>query len=143
MSNIPYEIISNIVDYVSNEIGFDYKYCRYRKIWRFFYNKSNKIYKELNDLLENKWCVRRFYDMSNPETRKIEGFPNFVTKENSVLNSSLGVLYYTPPIKTYDNKKIKVDVYTTITGNTVISLYKKSGTVVNMFHKITIPNNVI
>ena len=78
-TNLPNEIISRIVEYVSERIGFDYKYCRYRKTWQFLYNKNNKICKIINNLITNTWCVRRFYDMSNPKNKILEKQPNFIS----------------------------------------------------------------
>ena len=49
-TTIPNEVIAKIVGYVSNRTGFDYRFCRYRKTWRFVYNKNNKIARLLRSI---------------------------------------------------------------------------------------------
>jgi hypothetical protein len=138
---IPNEIVSKIVDYVSDDIGFDYKYCKNRNTWRFLYNAHNKICSVINDLIVNRWCVRRFYNILHSETRKIENSRQFVLLKNFGFAKNLGVLYYTIPREEYEMKNIKVDVYTNIDGFTSIGLYKE-GFNNNMiqFYKMMISN---
>lgn len=132
-TTIPNEVITKIVGYVSNHIGFDYRFCRYRKTWQFVYNKSNKIVRVISDMFENNWCVRRFYDMTEAKNKALEVLPNF----KHFKYGYMGVVYYTP-LKDPYNKRVRVNVFTTIKGDTVINLYKNGSTVEYMFHKITI-----
>jgi len=134
-TTIPNEVIAKIVGYVSNHTGFDYRFCRYRKTWRFVYNKNNKIARLLNNLVENKWCVRRFYDMSEAKNKALESLPNFTHFKYGYM----GIIYYTPLKPTKNaNPSVRVNMFTTVNGDTVINLYKNGSTVEYLFHKITI-----
>lgn len=137
-TKIPNEIISKIVEYVSENIGFDYRYNRYKKSWGFFYNKNNKIVAAIDDLITNKWYVRKFYDMSKPENKKLENLPNF-KRLNGIGTNPIGLLCYTPnPIDCLMNTNVKVSIFTTVNGHTTIGLFRNKFSVENMFYKIFI-----
>jgi hypothetical protein len=134
-TTIPCELISKIIDYVSDTIGFDFKYNRYLKTWGFTFNKSNKKKIMLNNLITEKWCVRKFYDMSNNFNKKIESLPNY--------SSVFRAVYYTNNLN-ISSINIKISVFTNIDNNTIISVYSKKYSVENMIHKISISkNNVV
>jgi len=140
---IPNEIISKIIGYINNVVGYDYKYCRTRKQWLFSYNKYNKNAVILNNMLTNTWIVRRFYDMSLPENAVLINNPNFRHANfNSDNGKPLGILYYTTSSKNLiiNNliDKIRVNVYTTIEGNTFIGIYKNGHYLIDLFHKLVI-----
>lgn len=131
--NIPNEIISHIIEYISDIIGFDYKFCKYTKQFRLVYNKYNIKSKILNELFTDKWCIRKFYDMSKLENKRLENQNNFIK-----ITNELGVIYYTPYAqKEYDNKKIKISVFTDINGITTIGVYKNIYDVVSFISKKT------
>lgn len=132
---IPNEIISEIIGYVSDSIGFDYKYCRYRKTYRFSYSENNTVGRVINELITNKWSIRRFYHMSNPNIENLVKLPNFK------IISPWGILYHTP--KTSDDINVKISVFTNIDGITVIGLYKGKYSVENLFHQTTISDKNI
>lgn len=144
-TNIPNEIITKIIGYVNNVLGYDYKYCRTRKQWVFSYNNHNKIAVVLNNMLTNVWSIRRFYDMSLPENAILLNNPNFkyasFTADNGV---PLGILYYTKSPENIITRqvidKIRVNVYTTIEGNTVIAIYRNGSYLIDLFHKLVITN---
>ena len=140
---IPNEIISKIIGYINNVVGYDYKYCRTRKQWLFSYNKYNKTALVLANMLTNTWIVRRFYDMSLPENAVLTNNPNFRHANfNSENGKPLGILYYTTSSKNLiiNNliDKIRVNVYTTIEGNTIIGIYKNGPYLIDLFHKLVI-----
>jgi hypothetical protein len=125
---IPYELISKIIEYVSDSIGFDFKYNRYMKTWRFLFNKCNKAKNAINDLITKRWCIRKFYDMTNPVNKKLETLYNF--KQN-------GALYYASPTNPNDIN-IKISIFTNIDNITIISLYSKKYSVENLIYKFLI-----
>ena len=142
-TTIPNEIISKIIGYISNVFGYDYKYSHSRKQWYFSCNKYNKTAAILNNMFTNVWSVRRFYDMSLPENAILLNNPNFRHANfNSENGKPLGILYYT---KSSENiitnqviDKIRVNVYTTIEGNTVIGIYRNGSYLIDLFHKLLI-----
>jgi hypothetical protein len=142
-TKIPNEIISKIVEYVSENIGFDYRYHRYKKSWGFSYNKSNKIVAMMDDLITNKWYIRKYYDMSKPENKKFEKLPNFKLLIIGYGTNPLGLVCYTPVDSTLNantntNTNIKVSIFTTVNGHTTIGLFRNKFSVENMFYKIFI-----
>lgn len=141
-TTIPPEIISNIVGYISNVLGYDYKYNRYRKHWCFSYNKYNKKAVVLNDMLTYVWSVRRFYDMSLPENKILEKNPKFQYCSFTAHNGfPMGILYYTEIISKPSKEQIyrlRVNAYTDLEGNTCIGIYKNSPFVEDLFHKLII-----
>jgi hypothetical protein len=130
--NIPNEIISHIIEYIPHIVGFNYEYCKYAKKYRFVYNKYNIKSKILNELFTEKWCIRKFYDMSNPENKRFENKNNFIK-----ITNELCAIYYTQYQKEYDNKKIKISVFTDINGITTVGIYKNKYDVVSFISKKT------
>jgi hypothetical protein len=129
---IPNEIISHIIEYIPHIVGFDYKFCKYTKHYRFIYNKYNIKSKILNELFSEKWCIRKFYDMSKQENKSVKNHNNFINITNEFC-----AIYYTPYQKEYDNKKIKISVFTDINDITTIGVYKKIYDVVYFISKKT------
>jgi hypothetical protein len=129
---IPNEIISHIIEYISDIVGFDYKFCKYTKQHRFVYNKYNRKIKIIDNLFTEKWCIRKFCDMSKPENKGIENQNNFIK-----ITNELCAIYYTQYQKEYDNKKIKISVFTDINGITTVGIYKNNYDVVSFISKKT------